>query len=466
MSSELHVRKAKRFGGEISVPGDKSISHRAVMLASLANGPCEIAGFLPSEDCLSTVAAMRALGVQIDVLEESALGPQRLLVHGRGMTLGAPRGEIDCGNSGTTMRLMAGILAGQDFASRLVGDESLSRRPMGRVAEPLVAMGCRVSAEGAEGCCPLEIRGGGLVGARYELPVASAQVKSAILLAGLFADGKTTVVQPLTTRDHTERMLDFFQVKTLSSGREISVYGGQALESRDFTVPGDISSAAFWAVAGAAFPGCHLTITDVGLNPTRSGILQVLAKMGAHIADSVETDGGGEARGNITVHGRGLKGIEIGGDIIPNIIDELPIIAVAAALAEGTTVIRDAAELRVKETDRIDAVATNLRAMGADVEEAYDGMTIRGGKPLQGTRVDSYGDHRVAMAFAIAGLFAEGETVVTDAGAIAVSYPGFEADLKALQKAPAKGDGTTPVITAVPEKMLKNGSGGQEGADD
>ena len=466
-SSELHVRRAKYFGGEISVPGDKSISHRAVMLASLSNGRCEIDGFLPSEDCLATVAAMRSLGVQIDVLEESALGPVRLLVHGRGMALQAPAAEIDCGNSGTTIRLISGILAGQNFSSRLVGDASLSRRPMDRVVDPLTAMGCRISAEGLKGCAPLNVGGSGLSGIRYELPVASAQVKSAVLLAGLFAEGKTTVVQPLTTRDHTERMLEFFQVKTVTDGREISIYGGQSLESRDFMVPGDISSAAFWAVAGAAFPGCQLTITDVGLNPTRSGILQVLAKMGAHIADSVETDGSGEDRGNITVHGRGLKGIEIGGDIIPNIIDELPIIAVAAALAEGTTVIRDAAELRVKETDRIDAVATNLRAMGVGVEESYDGMTITGGKPLHGARMDSYGDHRIAMAFAIAGLFAEGETVITDAGAVAVSYPGFEADLKTLQKAPKKGDGSpTRVITGVADTALgkSSGKGGGKGA--
>ncbi len=452
-SSELHVRRAKHFGGEISVPGDKSISHRAVMLAALSNGRCEIHGFLPSEDCLCTVSAMRSLGVQIDVLEESAVGPVRLLVHGRGLGLSAPAGEIDCGNSGTTMRLLSGILAGQPFAARLVGDSSLSRRPMGRIVDPLAAMGAQIAAEGPKGCAPLKIAGGGLVGTRYELPVASAQVKSAVLLAGLFAEGKTTVVQPVTTRDHTERMLDFFQVKTVTSGDEIAIYGGQVLESRDFVVPGDISSAAFWAVAAAAFEGSHLTIADVGLNPTRSGILQVLAKMGAHVADSVETDGSGEDRGNITVHGGGLKGIEIGGDIVANIIDELPVIAVAAALAEGTTVIRDAAEPRVKETDRIDAVAGNLRAMGVEVEEAYDGMTIRGGATLRGARLDSFGDHRIAMAFAIAGLFAEGETVITDAGAVNVSYPGFEDDLKALQRPPRKGEGgQTPVITSLPGK--------------
>ena len=278
--TELRVRRAKTFGGEISVPGDKSISHRAVMLSALANGRCEISGFLPSEDCLSTMDAMRALGVQIDVIEETELGPSKLLVHGLGGKLKAAPGEIDCGNSGTTMRLVSGILAGQEFPSRLTGDDSLSRRPMRRIVEPLAEMGCSIHAEGREGCAPLAIDGGGLSGIRYELPVASAQVKSAILLAGLYADGKTTVVQPQMTRDHTERMLEHFQVKTMVKGDEISIYGGQTLESRDFVVPGDISSAAFWIAAAAAMPDSHLTITNVGLNPTRSGVLQELAKMG------------------------------------------------------------------------------------------------------------------------------------------------------------------------------------------
>jgi len=329
---------------------------------------------------------------------------------------------------------------------------------MDRIADPLNAMGARVTTEGEHNCAPLRIEGGGLNGIRYELPVASAQVKSAVLLAGLFAEGKTTVVQPVETRDHTERMLDFFQVKTRTRDAEISIYGGQHLESRDFTVPGDISSAAFWATAAAVFPDAHLAITDVGLNPTRSGVLQVLAQMGAHIADLVETDGCGEDRGNITVHGRELRGIHIGGDIIPNIIDELPIIAVAGALAKGTTVIKDAAELRVKETDRIAAVAGNLRAMGADVEESYDGMIIRGGKQLTGARLESFGDHRIAMAFAIAGLSAEGETVICDAECVAVSYPGFEKDLKFLQAAPNKNDDLpTSVINSVRDRALAKG---------
>ena len=430
--SELRVRRAHYFGGEISVPGDKSMSHRAVMLASLADGDCRIEGFLPSEDCLATVAAMQSLGVSIDVLEQSNLGPECLLIHGRGMVREVPPGDIDCGNSGTTMRLMSGILAGQGFDSRLVGDESLSKRPMGRVIRPLSDMGACIEAEGAGDSAPLSIHGGGLHGIRYELPVASAQVKSAVLLAGLFAEGLTTVVQPIETRDHTERMLDSFQIRTQTEGREISIAGGQKIQPCDFVVPGDISSAAFWLVAASALPGSQLRVNKVGLNPTRSGILEVLTGMGANITTAVVDDGSGEKVGDITVCGDGLNGIDISGGIVANVIDELPILAVAAALAEGTTVIRDAGELRVKETDRIAAVAKNLRAMGADIEEFDDGLSIRGGKTLHGACIESYGDHRIAMAFAIAGLFAGGETVIENADCIAVSYPGFEKDLELL----------------------------------
>ena len=438
-TSELRVHRANFLGGEVSVPGDKSISHRAVMLASLADGDCRIDGFLPSEDCLATVAAMQSLGVSIDVLEHSSIGPESLLVHGRGMVAGAPTDDIDCGNSGTTMRLMSGILAGQDFASRLVGDASLSKRPMNRVIMPLSDMGACIKAEGEGGSAPLDIRGGMLRGIRYELPVASAQVKSAVLLAGLFAEGTTAVIQPVETRDHTERMLDLFQVKTQVEGREITITGGQKIQPCDFVVPGDISSAAFWLAAASASPGARLRINNVGLNPTRSGILDVLIAMGANISSVAVGDDGGERFGEITVCGEGLRGIEISGELVANIIDELPIIAVTAALAEGTTEIRDAGELRVKETDRIAAVAKNLRAMGAEIEEFDDGMRIRGGAPLQGACIESYGDHRIAMAFAIAGLFAGGETVIEDAGCIAVSYPGFQKDLELLSSPADKG---------------------------
>lgn len=429
---ELRVSRANCFGGEISVPGDKSISHRAVMLAALADGTSKIEGFLPSEDCLATLGAMKSLGVTVDVLDETDLGPSSLLVHGCGMVTVEPDHAIDCGNSGTTMRLLSGILAGQDFTSRLIGDDSLSKRPMNRVIKPLSGMGAAIQAEGEGGSAPLVIHGGALNGATYELPVASAQVKSAILLAGLFAEGMTTVIQPVETRDHTERMLDLFNVRTITDGKAISIMGGQQLQPCDFVVPGDISSAAFWLAAAAVSPGAHLRIQNVGLNPTRSGILDVLERMGADINSVASIDGRGERIGEITVSGGKLTGIEISGDLVANIIDELPILAVTAALAGGTTVIRDAGELRVKETDRIAAVAKNLQAMGAQIEEFDDGMTIYGGRLLQGAAIDSYGDHRIAMAFAIAGLFADGETIIRDAECIAVSYPGFDRDLQLL----------------------------------
>ena len=429
---ELRVSRAHCFGGEISVPGDKSISHRAVMLAALADGTSKIEGFLPSEDCLATLGAMKSLGVTVDFLDETDLGPSSLLVHGCGMVTAEPDHAIDCGNSGTTMRLLSGILAGQDFTSRLIGDDSLSKRPMNRVIKPLSGMGASIQAEGEGGSAPLVIHGGALNGTTYELPVASAQVKSAILLAGLFAEGMTTVIQPVETRDHTERMLDLFNVRTSIDGKAISIMGGQQLQSCDFVVPGDISSAAFWLAAAAVSPGAHLRIQNVGLNPTRSGILDVLERMGADINSVASIDGRGERIGEITVSGGDLTGIEISGDLVANIIDELPILAVTAALAGGTTVIRDAGELRVKETDRIAAVAKNLQAMGAQIEEFDDGMTIYGGRLLHGAAIDSYGDHRIAMAFAIAGLFADGETIIRDAECIAVSYPGFDRDLQLL----------------------------------
>jgi 3-phosphoshikimate 1-carboxyvinyltransferase len=402
------------------------------MLSSMSNGPCRIDGFLNSEDCLATVEAIRSLGIRIDVVDEEGNDPERptsIIVHGGSMRYTAPERDIDCGNSGTTMRLLAGILAAQPFESRLTGDDSLTRRPMSRIMNPLKEMGASLEAVGENSCAPLIIRGGNLHPIRYELPVASAQVKSAILLAGLFTQGKTTVVEPVPTRDHTEKMLEFFQVNPRREGNEISIYGGQKLESRDILVPGDISSAAFWIVAAAAQKGSNLMITNVGLNATRTGILDVLVRMGAQIQDHLAETGSGEPIGNVSVKGRGLKATTIGGSEIPNVIDELPILAVAGALAEGTTIIKDAQELRVKETDRIAAVATNLRAMGVTVRDFHDGMEIDGGAPLKGARLGSYGDHRIAMAFAIAGLFAEGETVIEGAECVDTSYPGFSQHL-------------------------------------
>ena len=449
-SDVLRIKRAKSFGGEISVPGDKSISHRAVMLAAISNGSCRVDGFLPSDDCLSTVGAVKKLGVQVDVLNEDQYGPNQLMIHGRGGKFNATSEEINCGNSGTTMRLLSGLLAGQKFTSVLIGDESLSTRPMRRIIAPLQLMGCEIKATGDKDTAPLIINGANLENIRYELPVASAQVKSAILLAGLFAKGTTTVVEPLKTRDHTEKMLDFFQVKTTCSNNEISIEGGQVLESRDITVPGDISSAAFWLVCAAAFRGSKLTVKNVGLNPTRNGILKILTRMGAYVSESIDTSGHGEEIGNISIEGGGLKGIEIGGDIVPNIIDEIPIIAVAGALAEGTTVIKDAAELRVKESDRISAVAGNLKSMGVNVRETDDGMVIRGGKQLTGAHIDSYGDHRIAMAFAVAGLFADGVTIINNADCIAVSYPSFGSHLKKLISYNKRGnEETIPVIKSL-----------------
>jgi 3-phosphoshikimate 1-carboxyvinyltransferase len=436
------IRRAPTIQTELEVPGDKSISHRAVMLASMANGTCVIRGFLPSEDCLCTVAAMRALGIQIENADETTL-----IIHGKRRTFTAPKQDIDCGNSGTTMRLLTGLLAGQPFRSRLIGDASLSKRPMRRVIEPLSQMGAKITAEGKEGRPPLVVEGGELRPTDYTSPVASAQIKSAVLLAGLFAKGRTSVTEPTQSRDHTERMLEYFLIRPQKNDLTVSLHGGQTPESRDFQVPGDISSAAFWLVAAAAQPRSHLLIKNVGLNETRTGVLAVLVRMGAQVREIVETEEG-EPLGVIEVRGARLKGTDIGGKEIPNVIDELPILAVAAALANGTTTISDAGELRVKETDRLAAIATNLRAMGAQVQETEDGMVITGGVPLHGARLESFGDHRIAMAFAIAGLFAEGETVITDTDCVATSYPGFYQTLDRILKEPPGHQ--TPVITSLP----------------
>ena len=430
----MRIRSINDISIEITVPGDKSVSHRAAIIAGLSNGTCRIRNYLPSEDCLNTLRAMESLGVKCDYIETNEHGPVELLIHGRRMHLKKPDGPIDCGNSGTGMRLLAGVLAGQKLSSTLVGDESLSTRPMGRIIKPLAQMGARIQATGEqEGCAPLEFEQVDLEPIRYVMPVASAQVKSAILLAGLFAKGKTTVVQPTETRDHTERMLAQFRVRTVEEDNEITIYGGQQPEAVDIDIPGDISSAAFWIVAAAAMPGSRLLVQDVGLNPTRTALLGVLLRMGARIKDVVKTqDDDREPAGNLEVRGSALRGTEIYENEIPNLIDEIPVLAVAGALSQGRMVIRNAAELRVKESDRITAVVENLRAMGADVTEYDDGMRVVGGNRLQGTTLDCFGDHRIAMAFAVAGLFAEGETVIENAECIATSYPGFLSDLNLI----------------------------------
>jgi len=438
------ITRAPLIKREITVPGDKSISHRAVIIAALSNGPCVIKGFLTSEDCLCTANAMRALGIEIESPE-----PTTLIVHGRKKELTAPASDIDCGNSGTTMRLMTGILATQPFRSRLVGDASLSKRPMKRVIEPLTLMGATIKAEGANNSPPLVIDGATPRAIQYTLPVASAQVKSAILLAGLFAKGGiTSVTEPSQSRDHTERMLDYYLIHPHKENLTVSIAGDQTPESRDFVVPGDISSAAFWLVAAAAQQNSHLLVRDVGLNETRTGVLGVLVRMGAHVREIVEAVEEGEPRGTVEIRGAGLKGTTIHGAEIANVIDEIPILAVAAALAQGTTVISDARELRVKETDRIAAIATNLKAMGVMLTEKEDGLEIYGGTPLKGARVQSFGDHRIAMAFAIAGMFASGETIIEGVECVATSYPGFYETLEMVMKEPWQPQ--TPVIGSLP----------------
>jgi 3-phosphoshikimate 1-carboxyvinyltransferase len=427
--SELMVFRAPTIEAEIRVPGDKSMSHRAVLLSAISNGTCVVRGFLPSQDCQCTVNAMRALGIAIEQPEETTL-----VIHGQRGDFSPPRHPIDCGNSGTLMRLLCGLAATQPFESRLIGDVSLSSRPMRRVIEPLTKMGASIEAAGTNGAAPLVIRGNRLHPIRYELPVASAQVKSAILFAALKASGKTTIIEPLPTRDHTERMMAYFLVQSqrekVGLGFAISLYGDQVAESRDFTVPGDISSAAFWLVAAAAQADSDLLVRDVGLNKTRTGLLSVLLRMGARVREVIEDCDQVEPRGEVRIQGGRLRGTMIAGDEVPNVIDEIPILAVAGALAHGKTVICDAKELRVKETDRLAAIATNLTAMGVEVVELADGLEIYGGAPLRGARVKSYGDHRIAMAFAIAGMFADNETVIEDTDCIATSYPGFARQLQ------------------------------------
>lgn len=425
---QIRSQKIPPIQAEIRVPGDKSISHRAAMLAAISDGPCALQNYLDGEDCLGTLNVLRQLGVKI---ESGAPGSHR--VHGCGGRFAAPTADLECGNSGTTMRLMSGLLAAQPFRARLTGDASLSRRPMRRIMTPLREMGARLSTEGAGDCPPLVIDGTpDLRGLEYRLPMASAQVKSAVLLAGLFARGTTTVIEPASTRDHTERMLDYFGVPVDRNGLRMSVTGGHLPSARDFTVPGDISSAAFWLVAAAARPGARLAVRDIGLNPSRTGVLTVLKRMGARLLMEPFGTDSAEPRGRIEICGEALSGTSIGGEEIPNVIDELPILAVAGALAKGVTTIWDAAELRVKESDRLAVVANHLQAMGADVTEHPDGLEIRGGRPLHGARLDSHGDHRIAMAFVVAGLFADGETILENTACVETSYPGFAQQLEKL----------------------------------
>src|SRR5947207_11865646 len=441
---EFRVKRAPRIEAEMTVPGDKSISHRAAIIAALSNGVCVLRGFLPSDDCMRTVQALRLLGIKIEHPE-----PDMLLVHGKRRLLTPPPSDIDCGNSATTMRLFAGLLAGQSFDSRLVGGATLAGRPMDRVIVPLRKMGAHIIAEGPNETAPVKIHGVKLKGSRHDLPVASAQVKGALLLAGLFAKGKTTVHEPAVSRNHTELMLNYFLVRIVrEEDGSTSVFGDQVPESRDFLIPGDISSAAFWLVAAGAQPGGHLLVRGIGLNDSRTALLGVLIRMGAQVREAIEDVDQLEPRGTVEVTGAPLKATVIQGKEIPQLIDELPIISIAGALASGTTIIRQAQELRVKETDRIAAIAHNLRAMGVEVVEQQDGLEIHGRGELKGARVASFGDHRIAMAFAIAGMFADGETIVQDVECVRESYPGFEKALDEFVSA-KRVRVTTPVISSL-----------------
>ncbi len=414
--------------GEISVPGDKSISHRAVMFGALAKGTTEVTHFLQGADCLSTIDCFRRMGIDIENT------PSRILVHGKGLGgLTAPSAALDVGNSGTTLRLISGILAGQDFEVLLDGDASIRRRPMKRIMTPLSMMGAGIESLKGNSCAPLSITGRPLHAIHYQSPVASAQVKSCVLLAGLYADGTTRVTEPALSRNHTELMLHFFGAQVLSEGTTASIQPSPTLEGRFIQVPGDISSAAYFIAAALLIPGSEVLIRNVGVNPTRDGILRVCQAMGADITRLNERSDSGEPTADLLVRHSSLRGTVIEGDLIPTLIDELPVIAVMAALAKGTTVIRDAAELKVKESDRIQVMTENLTRMGADVEATEDGMIIHGGSSLQGAIIDSHQDHRVAMSFAVAALAAEGETEIRDAECVSISYPEFYQDLASLQ---------------------------------
>lgn len=411
--------------GEITIPGDKSISHRSVMFGAIANGTTEVTGFLQGADCLSTIGCFRSLGIEIENT------PEKILIHGKGLHgLRAPSEALDTGNSGTTTRLISGILSGQPFTSVLSGDTSLNTRPMARIMDPLNKMGAHITSIHGNNCAPLKIEPGTLHGMHHYSKVASAQVKSAILLAGLYADSETSVTEPVLSRNHTELMLSGFGAEVSASTEN----DGQAtarilpcteLYGQKIIVPGDISSAAYFIAAGLLVPGSELLIKNVGINPTRAGILHVCKEMGADITYLNQKSASGEPTADLLVRYSELKGTVVGGNIIPTLIDEIPMIAVMAAFADGTTVIKDAAELKVKETNRIDTVTENLRAMGAKITPTDDGMIIEGTGSLNGASINSYLDHRIAMAFAIAGLAADGETIIRDSQCVDVSYPAF-----------------------------------------
>ncbi|MEK7017359.1 MULTISPECIES: 3-phosphoshikimate 1-carboxyvinyltransferase [Bacillus] len=421
------VGRKNSLNGKIVVPGDKSISHRSVMFGAIAEGTTKVSNFLLGEDCLSTIACFQKLGVQI---EQSG---NDVTIYGKGLAnLQEPKEVLDVGNSGTTIRLMLGILANTPFHSTIIGDASIGKRPMKRVTDPLSKMNAQIDGRENGQYTPLSIRGGKVKGMHYDSPVASAQVKSAVLLAGLQGEGITTVTEPMQSRDHTERMLRAFGCTVDVNGRTVSLQGGQQLKGADIEVPGDVSSAAFFLVAGAIVQNSKLVLENVGLNPTRTGILDVLTKMGALISINHIRNEEFEPCGDITIETSKLKGIEIGGTLIPRLIDEIPVIALLATQAEGITVIKNAEELKVKETNRIDTVVDELGKLGAKIEATPDGMIIYGKQNLKGNTVNSHGDHRIGMMLAIASCIIDGEVKIENSDAVAVSYPKFFEQLAAL----------------------------------
>ena len=421
--SQISVKPLK---GTVTIPGDKSISHRAVMFGSLAEGTTEITHFLKGADCLSTIACFRQMGISIEEKKDC------ILVHGKGLHgLSAPVDILDVGNSGTTTRLISGILAGQNFVSELTGDDSIQSRPMKRIMTPLLSMGADIASMKGNNCVPLRITGHPLKAIHYDSPVASAQVKSCVLLAGMYSDGITSVTEPVLSRNHTEIMLNYFGAQVTSEETTASIAPEPSLFAREITVPGDISSAAYFIAAGLLVPGSEILLKNVGINPTRDGLLRVCKDMGADIT-LLNVNMEGEPTADLLVRTSSLHGTTVGGEIIPTLIDEIPMIAVMAAFAEGTTVIKDAKELKVKESDRILVMAENLSRMGADITPTDDGMIIHGGKPLHGAEIDSHLDHRVAMSFAVAGLLCDGPLSIKGGDCVKISYPEFYEDLYRL----------------------------------
>ncbi|MDI6799137.1 MAG: 3-phosphoshikimate 1-carboxyvinyltransferase [Actinomycetota bacterium] len=427
---KIFVTKAPSFSGRVRVPGDKSISHRALMLGAIAEGRTEIEGFLSSNDCLSTMSCLKELGVEFNNISKTAL-----VIEGRGRkSLKEPKDVLFAGNSGTTMRMLPGILAGQNFFSVLTGDSSIRERPMGRIISPLKEMGASLFARDDGNKPPVAIIGSTLSGIDYEMPVASAQVKSCILLAGLFAKGKTRVIEKVPSRDHSERMLAFFDADISSNNGIIEISAEKELLAAKVEIPGDISSAAFLLAAALMIEDSDLRIDSVGVNPTRCGFLEALAMMGASVIQGDQKVISNEPRANLSTGFAPLQAIEIDAEMIPRIVDELPIFAVLSTQAKGTTIVRGAGELRVKESDRITAITSELKSLGADIKELADGFEVKGPSKLKGTKVDSYGDHRMAMALTVAGLIAEGETVIDGAASVDISFPGFIETINSLVK--------------------------------